>query len=477
MKRRRRASLLVVGLLCLIAVVWIWLYWNRSPWFSPPDTPRNVPAWDLAFGPPESLQPGPEFGESWVEPMDDGRIRIQYDPRWIDGGASWMSEENIRANVDGVAQLPGGGSIRLEAFAFEIWDGDREKATAEETVPARFRAPGNQQLLTAAKREELLEKLDSEQAVFEVAELHERPRLRVVFTSDGSREVRWARPMLFDARTHQYFMGWLEEIGEQSVLVDFKPAIWHEIPLLLTFDIALDPPVEFHIPNESNWQADLDEFRIQLLGVAQGRYGNFRRHRYNQGEGAMTVDESGPGATAIFLVDPGIYAALVEVSAISADGTTETKRFERSSFGQLMFASFETLEAEEIKAFRGRYLSSYTRVVFPIDKLPGIPASNRDVSNLFDVRIPFVRVENGADFKRLIEDSTQLAMATGEFMPDDFYPHTFTNATPADLLTVLDRSVSESSFEVRLDDFQIVQRDREPGLREKMRSWWEEIWN
>ncbi|MFT5465136.1 MAG: hypothetical protein ACI8UO_000223 [Verrucomicrobiales bacterium] len=469
---------------------WIWWVSDWSPWFSSADAPRpRTPAWEQRFDPQPILKPGPEFTASLVELNLDGRVRIHYDPRETGSGSvwpynlsnsAWPSNQNIWADENGVVELPGGGTARLEAVAFEIWDAEREAQTTKDHVPAHFRNPTTQQLLTGEARDDLVNRLDSDANQFSVSELRGRPRLRAVFRAED-REIRWVRPALFDRRTHKNFLDWRSETSEDTTVVDFRPLLWHEAPLLIIFDLAIGPPVEFHIPAEPNWQADMDEFRIQLLGVTDGQFKFFRPHRYHKGEGALTVDAASAGSTAVFLFDPSIYGYLMDITAVGSDGTIETQKIPKGDQRcNLRFVSFSTLNADEITAFRGRYLSNYVRAIFPIDRLAGIPEANQNIENLFNVRIPYARVERMQSFQVLIGGATQMEMMSWGEMRDDqldgYFPKTFTDVTPADLLEEFQRLSPAQSFETPPNEFKIVPRTDLPSAWDKTKNWWRGLW-
>ncbi|MEM7012354.1 MAG: hypothetical protein AAF585_12815 [Verrucomicrobiota bacterium] len=489
-KRIRLVRRIIASMLALSAAFiggWTWWSINQTPWRSPPDQVRPDARLLSALTEKSSLNPAtPVFEDTRVEPAENNRrnrLRWWYRRKARNDTLSFIHPVNceiVWANGDGVAQLPNdAGEIRMKAVAFAYrgdWEFDSER---------KDWSPVSHPVYVNPLTHKQLENPPTPGGIQFDSSLN-RPGVRWVFDvdcPDTEFQVVRSEPWVFDARTETHLSPGQafyrnREIQSQIVIDSFLN-LWHDTDLALVIDVALGPPVEFHIPNQPNWQTTMDGFRIQYLTTVTGKLAEHRQSRSDPDLVSLeTETEFDPNtASALFRFEPPAFGKLVTISAKTNETRSRFERLTRFDDDRLFRSEPYEMAAEEVTSLRGRYLPNIARVVFVLPGIPGIQNSREEINNLFKVMIPELRVESQSELRDIIEKSTQMTMTGSfgsEFTPG-YFPHTFENVTPQQLLAEWENQTVGPEITTRSQDFLIV-RDAKLEWREQLKQWWRERW-
>lgn len=126
----------------------------------------------------------------------------------------------------------------------------------------------------------------------------------------------------------------------------------------------------------------------------------------------------------------------------------------------------------QIASFQVSYSEPRQRAVHEVKGIPGLPKENQNVSNLFDVRVPYATCIHEHDLRQLLEAYTQL-----EFGPRKKgsgagrYPMTFQNARVTDIFQAYLESENYAGAQIDRKQHLIIERENLwDTIREKLRA-------
>ena len=153
----------------------------------------------------------------------------------------------------------------------------------------------------------------------------------------------------------------------------------------------------------------------------------------------------------------------IELEALTKSGTLieETVR----CGGNLVFTSLPAAP-EELRSLRIRYPSTWVRVVFEFDHIPGLPKDNYRLSNLFDAYIPYSKSKYRPE--RFIANCTKLKL--GSLRSTRAGPTSFEYENTTVLETTKTYQDEAGIFGLKVVDGQRLEGIRSP------QQWLKDIW-
>jgi hypothetical protein len=125
------------------------------------------------------------------------------------------------------------------------------------------------------------------------------------------------------------------------------------------------------------------------------------------------------------------------VNKAGKETTVARRKYNFDRFRTLPCLTHQLWTAEEKPhLMRFRFSPKFRQLVFRIDSIPGLPAENQNVDNLFDVRIPWIEINSDGHAISVVTDVTQMEWKWGivfETRPGAF-PKSFENTTPRKIL-------------------------------------------
>lgn len=271
------------------------------------------------------------------------------------------------------------------------------------------------------------------------------PAGKFVFSYTNLSEVKLLDFEVFDARTRMSLTdGGSSSSSDLSKTFWFAGDIylWHQTPVEIVVTIATGTTQVFSLPPEENAELDYDGGHLKLIApLSEGMSGwsirSDGRTNVAKLNRASAPSAFAPKASFLFAVWPRAAKLPVDFEFLGADGKA-LPGYSSSTAGQLLNVSIRA-ELDEVKSIRVKVHPNIHRLVFTIPELPGLPAGNRGVKNLFDVQIPFSRFANEWEVQSTIGHLIGMSMPYIPLNPTNiYYPLIYTNTTARALFRDLD---------------------------------------
>jgi hypothetical protein len=255
---------------------------------------------------------------------------------------------------------------------------------------------------------------------------------------------------------------------------------------VLTGDHVMIAQELFHGPVTTNVLPDPgigDEltgaaFRAQLIFLGPGEPGNYG---HSGGKGERRIRFGGhrrrdTHANFGFVFTPPNAHHRMEILAVDAVGNTAPLRHRSSSFGEVRMQV--EMPRDEIRELRFHYRTSAKRLLIEVP-LFAIPPDNREVSDLFDVRIPLVVIRSEQHWREVVAELVQLRTwrsAAPDGIPEDRFPIVFENTTPRELLVEYRKLRPEVDIRIHHREFDLIFDDGSGNrVMELLEVWFQRV--
>lgn len=255
----------------------------------------------------------------------------------------------------------------------------------------------------------------------------EYPEMAFAVSGDLTHELAFR---LFDTKTHHPMK---ELMGAGGNLFTMPLQQWHSSTFRCVIDLVTGPAEERKCIFRMGASASFPEFDLEVILVEKLQHPIVDQQWLEINSQTIIPAFSGPASVVssppqsppqrcyTWTLDPAetIEESLValslsniqwlppsiELEALTKSGTLieETVR----CGGNLVFASLPAAP-EELRSLRVRYPSTWVRVVFEFDHIPGLPKDNYGLSNLFDAYIPYSKSNYRPE--RFISNCTKLKL-------------------------------------------------------------------
>ncbi|MCB1126522.1 MAG: hypothetical protein KDM81_08510 [Verrucomicrobiae bacterium] len=282
----------------------------------------------------------------------------------------------------------------------------------------------------------------------------------------------------FDARTHAPIQGGGFSHGgsRDRYAIETSLAVWHPAPIELVLDLAVGPPEVFEFPAKPG---AFQGFPGGAIALAAGIDGDERSWSSSSDGKQTTVtvrfeeNERQPQCSLIFLCFPAAHPAPFEFELLNEQEEVLPSAGGGSSSAMAIKSARAKLS--EVATVRLLYYPNQRRVLFRLPALPGLPAENANVANLFDLHVPYVAIRYEHDLQEWVQDVLQLkidASSRPNFPPGTF-PMAFTNTTAADLFQVwMDHQPQGMIARVNAETQTLeVRKSGAMALLERLREW------
>lgn len=446
---------------------------NHAP-HSSPTALRDTNAYCKAIAPAAPGALDPQALDHFTITHEDTSILVTY-----------PSNNGAEEGGDGFAHAvdrlkPGekleGDEASFEFVAFAASGPGISKASTNMFVPLEYFSPGGKLLDESELKRLGFQTWDlTEYVGGNYGEDYSFPQLKVVYGARQSPPGYCTPVGLFDARTKQSLVGGYSysQISRKNLgHVELHPRAWQATPMELVLDVELDGKCVIETNPIPDLVIPVPGGRVKLLGLWDGYSGSWSGS--SSGNGPTTarfgLDTSGKetNAVALYATEPPGLAVHVEI--LDAQG----KEFEAhggGTSGAIRVAGFRGRTAD-VDQVRFTVFTNHHRVVLTLPPIPNLPPEYQHVANLFDVRIPRVKVQREYDLQRLISDATQMKFAYTRWqsgMQTNSFPLDLTNVTPAQLVHIYQGNLTNGCMVVVDEQKQEIRV--EPTPLEKVKSW------
>lgn len=458
------AGSLVLLLACLA------VFYLKRGWQAPPDATRDSHFWELRF---EST-PKPAA----VRPFAHAKVTVEHRPNTkapTELTISYDASDQISVDLpmyrsrpgNAEIQLPDGALFRLEAIAACLPRPEYfSKETHDEPVqwldPISGSAVEVSDLNAKAGHFHFYKKLT-------IA----KPLAKFLITSEGTENVRQTGIMVFNADNHRGLCYSGSTQSEDPMVLKTNLMQWHDSPLLLVVDVAYGSLETRKLPTLPGSIATFSTFSVKAMHTEPHTW-----HANSWGGGPMpditfgSRDTMGSGNFLFLSVSPIEF-----FKACDFEAPGKAKLDIGDLHGGAGISAIDPPSFEEITV---RARPHIARLVFEIPALTGLlPVPEPEFAgqpNLFDLRIPYVRVTTSPrDLEEIVEDATHFDLwwAGDEKQVRKPKSLEFRDVTPADLVEALQQEtggnppvyVRTKAQEIQIGD------DDDVELWEKIKDW------
>ena len=125
-----------------------------------------------------------------------------------------------------------------------------------------------------------------------------------------------------------------------------------------------------------------------------------------------------------------------------------------SSSGSNVLVPSVRAAADEVKKIRVKYYPKLYRIIFRIPELPGLPEENRGLKNLFDARVPYMRLRQQWEIDDALRKLTQMNIFMGSLPLNPtniYYPVIYTNTTTRAIFQDISRHLANPEDRLKTD--------------------------
>jgi hypothetical protein len=284
------------------------------------------------------------------------------------------------------------------------------------------------------------------------------PASQFVFVCSNLANIKTLKFQAFDARTHaQLASGYSSSTFTNGFYYGTTLQLWHQTPIELVATVAAGPVKTFTILAKEGAELKYPEGQLKLLLISDENLGHWR----SQSDGrtnTMTFNlgrETGywgsrKSTSFLFHSWPQGGSIPIDFEFVDENGKTITGLGAGSSGNFLMVRA--EADREQIKEVRVKYYSNKHRLIYTIPELPGLPEQNRNIENLFDVRIPYMYMRYEWDFQYGIGNLLQMEQQHFALtFPNGYFPTFRTNTTPRELFLEMESLLSNQDQQLVAD--------------------------
>lgn len=225
--------------------------------------------------------------------------------------------------------------------------------------------------------------------------------------------------------------------GKERYAIETSLAIWHPDPIELVLDLAVGPPEVFEFPAKPGAFQAFPAGAVTLVAALEGK----ERSWNSSGDGRKDTisllfeeDEREPHCGFVFLCQPDAYPVPFGFELLDTEG----RALPPAGGGTTGRMAIKTARCNlsDVATVRLLYYPNPRRLIFRLPALPGLPAANADIANLFDLRLPYVSIRYQHNLDVWIGNVLQLKVdaSTRPSYPAGAFPMAFTNVTAADVV-------------------------------------------
>ena len=446
----RKAALIALLLLVLIALgAGVWFWSSQTRLYSNPEALRTNDIYLRAHAPPTNISNLPTNILSAItvnQTTNETQISIPGPSLWTEVDYPPLEIHKTTASEP---ILIGDGSVRL-AYIASAWTIPRTNFPWSIELPAKLFTSD----LDPASSNEVTDLISSSDRKLWFK--GEFPAARFFFVCSNLPSFKPLKIQAFDARTGHPVLGssYSMPARENLFWIDIDIRLWHQTPVELVTTIVTGPEQTFTLPPTPGAELRYPGGLIRLLAVSDTDFNSSssssdgRTNVFTFSGSSSDSDNNDPRCSFIFYSWPnarlqgelGFYDKKGKMRGYG--GSSSENIIEASVFGR----------TNDVVEIRLRYLPNAHRLVVTLPELPGLPEQNRNLKNLFDLHVPYMRSRYDHDYQRNI---AQLLQMQKSHLPltysNAFFPVIHTNTTARALFNEMASMLSNKDHQLVAD--------------------------
>jgi hypothetical protein len=451
----RKAALIfgvILGVATIGLAVWFWNTQNRL--YSSPIALRTNDAYVRCFAPPASIPPVPtNLYSSFQIDRETNRIVVSSPVDRLGSDAKQFAPLTFVHADDSHTAHFSNSSVRL-AYIGSASAQPRTNFEWGLQVPAAYYTPDAKPITSAASNE-LKKILPAYQHTLSFGGSY--PASQFVFISSNIASLKTLGFAAYDARTH---FGLASGYSSGSYSNGFYFAndlrIWHQASVMIVATIGTGPIQHYPIASTEGAELDYPGGHIRLLLKTEDDLGSWSSTHDGRSNVVSFKLQPHPfqqnrkTCSFVFHSWPQANSAPIDFVFLNAAGK-KLNSYRSGSSGHLLTTSIEG-SLDDVKEVRLAHYPNVYRLVFTIPELPGLPEQNRNIENLFDVRIPYMYFRYESEFQYEIGHLIQMEQQHFALnFPNGYFPSFRTNTTPRELLLEMEKLLADPNLHLAAD--------------------------
>lgn len=458
---KKQITLLLLVLIGGFLAVLTWFSLNPPSLFSDPSVPRPNRSYDAVTTPREPAPPltSNVFGSVTIR-SNSNNLEIIIPQPQAPGELDPFGFQLRKASPSHHVALPP-GSLHLNYMAV-AWNVPTTNFDYSVNVPARFFTPE----LEPIPFDQLSPRLNPWEATLSYR--GEFPEVKFAFTASNLPPWKLLGMELFDARTKRTLStGYSHSSNPDGFYLSTPAGLWHKAPVQAFIHLAHGEPHVVDIPVHDFIEKNFGPARVKLAGILPGYSSGTSSSNDGRTNRVQVNFSSLPTETnsaVVMMVHPRAYRAPLDFAAIDQDGNKLESR--GSTTSDSMHLLNIQASPDRIKFVRVLHYPHISRLQFDLPYIPGLPPENDAVTNLFDLKVPYVRMRYQDEFYSNLGTLLQLDISFRNLnFPQGTFPLVYTNKTARQLLEDYLKFAPEQK-QVRVDHESGTLEFRDPPLIE-----------
>jgi len=303
------------------------------------------------------------------------------------------------------------------------------------------------------------------------------PAVKFIFEQENVKDLMFQNIQIYDSRTHTP-IGWDTGIDKEVNYLKFNSHIplWHKTPVDVVFDVLYDNVTHEFAPKAGEgFHIDNIECRLLQIFEGVGFRSNYETNDSNIVNKIYKDTEGNPLTCFFFVCQPEAHNMPVTFEFLDKDGN---KLALRSFFSTLFTTSVSIKEPiEKVALIKAHYKTKRKRIILHLPYIPGLPEQNNNISDLYDVYIPYIYVKDNDRFNMFMRASLQLNSSgignhTLNWETNRIkYPIEFKNVKVGDIAKVYSKG---GTLSINFKDNELILQESEP-LTIKLRKLFNKI--
>ncbi len=431
------APIVVVGLL-LAGVLVFSPFSGPGRWYCSPDQPRpsGTQTWVNAMAPAlPPAEPDQAFFNNFTVSSDDKSFTIRY-PGENPPDNAFTYE--LRRMEPGERLDIGGGTLTFCAMGAAYLDATQ---TMAEDAAYRF-YDARQRPITKEQAKELgTHRFTQMGTTFRHSPF---PAVQFGFEHERVEDVMFHGIRIFDASTRIGLSSGYSGSGSQGhYWFGTHIPLWHRAPVDIVLDVSYGPSKTFEFAPRAGEGFTEGSFECRLLAVLQGVDTGYSSSSTRDDTVTHTfrkAQSDKAGLRFVFACQPTANKMPVSFEFLDIDGNKV--RAGGSSTSGFIHGVNVKQSLEQVALIRARYRTQRRRIMIHLPYIPGLPEENNAIDDLFDLRIPYVRLHDASQVSEFLRKTLQLKASrrTGPAPSDSInsirFPLEFSNVTIREILRI-----------------------------------------
>ncbi|MHC4116506.1 MAG: hypothetical protein ACYSWO_03255 [Planctomycetota bacterium] len=393
-----------VAVLSSAAFILLFLFTGSRAWHCSPVAPRpsGVEAWEEAMAPaqtPEGLDD--TFFDSFTVRSDDEEYKIEYPSR--------NPPDNVFAyelceTSPGEPLRLGSGILTFRAIGAAYLDATQ---TIADEAEYRF---------YDARLQSITDEQAGELGIYGLTESGENfryspfPAIQLVFHHQGIEDLKFHSLRVYDTHTRQLLSTGYGSFGrKRHMQFSTHVSLWHRSPVDIVLDISYGPSKIFEFAPRAGEGFSEGSFECRLLTVLDGVDTGYSSSSGSNNTFTHTFRKAPPDKGEmrfVFVCQPKASQMPVSFEFLDAEGNVLPTR--GSSTSSHVHCVNMRQPLEKVALIRARYRTQRQRIVIHLSYVPGLPEENKSIDDLFDMRVPHVRLHDPGQVSEFLRKTLQL---------------------------------------------------------------------